>query len=928
MAGKQNPLLRAPRHGRNPRHAQRHPVPLPTDANGKVADEIRRSGRSTKGQHTKNKDELDAEAAAAAVKPKPKSKPEKKPPPKAEAARSQSVQSGEPPEEAGEDEDIYRCVCGDQREIRGREMICCDKCQAWQHNKCLNLPGSEFWEGKTYYCEQCRPEDHAELLAAMARGERPWNRKKGSKGAKPKFRPSDMASEATATPEKKEDASPHPAPAPTPTPTPAAAPPQETLAEASNGHAETKPPKKSTPKSQPQSPLGEKRPHEAVAEKDTTTAKRRKSSAQHQEKSAGPVSIATDTASLPVKRKLFIDKLIGILSDVVKDASKSRNYRIPDGATPTSIATRLCLQIDHAAVAYHGEPESNSGPYAQHFRSLIVNTKKNPVLVDRLLDGTLTPEELASMSPEEMASEDKQKEIAAMREKVEKHSILTEESGPRIRKTHKGEEYVGEDNMDAPQEFRQPERQVRDSIDEGTPAVPPSPRTDGHQIVELPEEVAKGSSMSIDTSTPQTDSVRRPSTTFNIDSIFKKVQSPSTSQGPFIHRRQSSIRPQQPTPQEDNVDDADVDRLLKDEDNDVEMTGYAADPTIVWRGSVEMQAIGAFDAVARFVAGGDFGQVYPWHELLVPHLPIGGRVESQRGNEYIRGLPEAGHDVAVLSISPVTSEGKVVYDQIYSYFQPRERWGVVPTEILKHHSMRDLYVIPVEPGGSELPGFINMLEYCTIETPRQTPMLLLALVAKLPDTLPQHPPTQHFERYATGEIAAGQTSQPAPPINGPGNTNGPSPSPINPHGPQYSPVQSAFPQDAPAYPPHFTPPPNGHQVLSHSHNSSPQPNPPNALPQSQVPQAHMQVHAQAQGPPPTPTPTHHLNPKAVEIFGQYIDAPVVVKLLSESQVWTEEQMLNLKHIIDTNPAARTDMQVFLEHLQERHGHGEPGRQSG
>jgi hypothetical protein len=242
MAGKQNPLLRSPQHSRVARHAQRHPVLLPTHANGDDTDEIRRSGRSTKGQHTKNKDELDAEAAAAAVKPKPKSKPEKKnPQPKVEVARSQSAQSGEPQEVAGEGEDdaIYRCVCGDQREIRGREMICCDKCEAWQHNKCLNLPGSEYWEDKTYFCEQCKPEDHAELLAAMARGEKPWNRKKGSKAAKPKFRPSDVGSEATATPEKKEAASPHPASV-APTPTPAAVSSQDMPADASNGHAEVK----------------------------------------------------------------------------------------------------------------------------------------------------------------------------------------------------------------------------------------------------------------------------------------------------------------------------------------------------------------------------------------------------------------------------------------------------------------------------------------------------------------------------------------------------------------------------------------------------------------------------------------------------------------------------------------------------------------
>jgi hypothetical protein len=146
--------------------------------------------------------------------------------------RAQSSQSGE--QEDGEEEDaIIRCVCGDQRDIRGRQMICCDSCEAWQHNKCLGLVEGTYWDDKTYYCEQCKPEDHVELLAAMARGEKPWARKKGSK---PKPRASDVKAETPQQPSSVATPSSTPAqPAQAPTSTPA---PLSLQADTSNGHAE------------------------------------------------------------------------------------------------------------------------------------------------------------------------------------------------------------------------------------------------------------------------------------------------------------------------------------------------------------------------------------------------------------------------------------------------------------------------------------------------------------------------------------------------------------------------------------------------------------------------------------------------------------------------------------------------------------------
>ena len=116
-------------------------------------------------------------------------------------------------------------------------MICCDNCLAWQHNTCMGLSDDDDMLPEKYYCEQCKPEDHKELLSAMARGEKPWEERnaqkereeeekkarkrkgKKGKGGRPSEVKSAAVTEPPATPQLPPPApvAPEPAPAP-PTP--------------------------------------------------------------------------------------------------------------------------------------------------------------------------------------------------------------------------------------------------------------------------------------------------------------------------------------------------------------------------------------------------------------------------------------------------------------------------------------------------------------------------------------------------------------------------------------------------------------------------------------------------------------------------------------------------------------------------------------
>ena len=53
-------------------------------------------------------------------------------------------------------------------------MICCDNCSAWQHNDCMGITENENELPESYMCEMCKPEDHKDLVVAMANGEKPW----------------------------------------------------------------------------------------------------------------------------------------------------------------------------------------------------------------------------------------------------------------------------------------------------------------------------------------------------------------------------------------------------------------------------------------------------------------------------------------------------------------------------------------------------------------------------------------------------------------------------------------------------------------------------------------------------------------------------------------------------------------------------------
>jgi hypothetical protein len=718
MAGKEIPYLVAPSEARAYQSPNQPLVAPLMSLTISVPGEPRRSGRATKGQHTKNQDS-DA--------PTPKRLPKGK-------AKSTKPNSAEPDDDDDDDDDeeedaIIRCICGaTEDDESGWTMVCCDNCAAWQHNLCMGIPEDNDLLPESYYCEQCRPGDHADLLAAMKRGEKPWEarqqkrrerddekkKKKGKKGSKAKGPRQSGAEPATerSTPAK---ASPKATPVP-----------QETsgskrkfeAVDGANGHSQVaSPTETATPTlPDPKSPSVEV-DKSAKRSKSTSEASRRASLL-----AAVPKVEAID--QLPKDRRQPAAKALnadfkGLISKAVKDGS----FAVPKGKTPEALTLQLALDIEHAIqTMYQNDPSG----YAEKFRSLKFNLKKNHTLSMEVLNGELTPEYLVEMSSEEMANEELQKERVKIKEAADKQAVLVHEEGPRYRKTHKGDELI-EQEVVKPIDvsFQAPVR--RRTLDQDAANASGSPVQSPSATTELPEDFDRPG-LAIDTNAPSSKS-----SSFNIQQVWKNVRSPGTDSGPLRkrQRRSSTIKDAEVIVKRDAAEDAEMDHLLRDDDDDTAVSPTTINPASGWRGRFTMGTQGAFNAIGTHCAGGAIGLKVPYLDLLGANPDINGRIAIPRANTYLEELRfSSTQDVSVLRLHPLNTEAdRSGYASIFNYLRSKDRWGVNVKPA--HELVKDLYVVPVD-SDAQLPGFMQQLEPNTsMEEERQFHHeLLLVIVAR------------------------------------------------------------------------------------------------------------------------------------------------------------------------------------------------------
>lgn len=428
---------------------------------------------------------------------------------------------------------------------------------------------------------------------------------------------------------------------------------------------------------------------------------------------------------LPKDRRNVALAFSPVIADGIRDRSRGGKYRIPDGHTADSLGKYHSSRIEYALFMNHGGP-SSGGNYGLQFRSILANIKKNRALIDRLLSGTLTADELSTMSSQDMASEELQKQRAAMKEEADKQAVMIQEDDkPRVRRTHKGEEVVDDDNQNHVESVfaAQPVRHRESAADvemSGTAGSPPRPEN-GVEHAGSP-------------TTRSGEVLRRESSNFDINAVWAKTQASETPLLAHPPRRRSSVAQSQP-PQATH--DADIDRMLADDPDDEyqppDSKGEFGDPTIAWRGPLIQPGVTDLLVNARFVAGNDFsrppGQI-PWSSFIPSKLEIEGRLAKAKADEYLCGLQwSRKSDVAVLALSPYDNE--LAFNTIFDYFHSRGRYAVAKKAHGISPLVKDLYITPVE-AGTEPPPHMGLLDHCELAFPVGERSMLATFVVNRP----------------------------------------------------------------------------------------------------------------------------------------------------------------------------------------------------
>ena len=808
--------------------------------------EVRRSVRATKGQHKA----LEAQDQPIEA-PKRRGKKNKKAAPE--------------PEEP--EEEIIRCVCGatEQDEDSGEPWIACDTCGAWQHNICMGM--SQYTEDlpKEYFCEQCRPENHKDLLAGIDRGEKPWEaRRKAYEEEK-----NEKKKRGTKKGTKKR-----------------ASDPKEEVAQASQ---KSKPSPAPEPKKESKSTAGQKRKvADGPPDKESKQAQKIRKVSETQsapvDEYTPPDDLAAKITELSETRQGPAKALSKGLLHSIGALEKKGLFTASDGVTAGSRAERLALQIERAVHDTH--PAANT--YTNQIRTLAFNLKTNTELCASLLNHSLSPNTIATKPSEQLATKEHQKEVTEMKAKAEKQAVkITDPNLRIIRKTHKGDEMVGDEGF------------TSEAVPTG-----PAPRATGRDKSE-PLKKAEGDERRVSvahsghsrspTQDLAIDTQQSPSRAdFDINKVFSSVKSPTLSH----NRRPSAVA----APASGPGIDPDVDRMLEDGTQSPPYSPRedAVDPDAVWRGNLVMNTIAEVQVVAKHMGGAKLNETIglAWEKLIPKTLTVCGRIDEQQAIAYLCGLRySVPTDIVVVSLEPTSERAKANMQKLVDYFVSKKRYGVIGDKGIAN--VRDTYLVPVLPGSANHPEFMMNLGDNFLPETRTEPVMLAVFVYRNdPEVVQRVQASATFNNSARLQetVGASFAQSPGTPTPQPGglaanlvrsnrqSVSAPAFSPTSPQG--------TFPN--------YPSPRNSHTPAHTGLPPTPTPHNPNNLGYGRQDQQQRQSEQVAR-----------------EVLGPLITSPTVGFLLPQADQMTRKEWEVIKKIYERDPKARDDLPHLSSVLEKQ-----------
>jgi len=632
-----------------------------------------------------------------------------------------------------DDEGEIRCLCGDN-EDDGGFMIQCDTCGNWQHGECMGYENSDE-VNDSYACELCRPDLYKDITdkneaAKSKRAKTKTMREKAvkchlnkmlivQKSMKRKTPPTDASSDDDSEFSVDDDE-------------------PLTSRKKSKPSVQSPPPKKSPSQEPRKKPLPPpintaRRPSQA-----SPVQQRRSSSSATPSTPVHPAKtpLATTFDELSDQKRVPAARIFAKIFEPL-DATKSE---------------ALGLAIEHALYTAFATSEPGYGAeYKNKFRSISFNLKdtKNSSLRERVMNGSLPPDELVQLSSEDLANQELKAQAEKIREEGVANSVLKVQLGPRIRRTHKGEEIVGDESSAiSPSEgvasapFARTE-EMSPVVEEG----PGSPKSAGSQRSRSLSPRSPEGSMDVDET-----SDRKGSASFDISNVWSHLRSPTSETATGEDAGLDVLPAHLP---QDTIDDSDIDRLLGDEGGNsppysptaFDLPDTSAHLPPVWSGTLAMASVAHFNAQARFVGGPHSIVDLPWSSMLPQNLVIDGRIPIDTTTKYLDAQRTSStKHIVVIRIDPAEDSQNDMHRKLFQYFHDRKRYGVIQ---IQSPIVKDAYLIPLS-AEEPIPDQIELMDSHEIPRSRTDPTLLVILVIhkSVPDstTVPSSipPPRKSF----------------------------------------------------------------------------------------------------------------------------------------------------------------------------------------
>lgn len=524
-------------------------------------------------------------------------------------------------EDAATTPPVMRCVCEEPGDTEGA-LLCCTRCRAWQHGDCLGVerPYQYPLQSEAYACPACSESVAADTTPAAAQQRKHTARARRA-----------AAGSLTEDPHSGHDA--------------------EQAERAENclrarerfDHASK----------YGEDATGAKRHKPRPASRGSKRQRATKTEAEEQQPPLDAVADSVEDVRDSARQGTLNALIKTIIPPLIREQEQS-------GATEASAVpkdvTKFALALEHAIFAEtclkEGISKVNEA-YRAKLRTIAFNLKKNPELRAQVLSGELTCPRLVTLTSEEMASQEIRMLAKTVREASTHNSVLVNEQGPRIRRTHKGEEIVYMDN-----------EQKEDTVPQ--------------QQLPLP---AVGSSSAAD---KQSDSRAGPESERSSEGVAAAEGDGHQGSTPVFGQYEAPIG---------DIDDPELHKGWKD----YTLDDYYVENSepVVWSGRVEMAQVAACEVDAVQVGGIRIAESAWRSELIGSKLEVLGRSAIADTTQFLaQSAGSASRKVLVLALRPAAEHDKPGLDALYSHFTERKRYGPFKgTGPL----IRDSYLIPLEP---------------------------------------------------------------------------------------------------------------------------------------------------------------------------------------------------------------------------------------